>query len=91
MEYKVLQDKTVLEDETGAVLAVVDYPEEEEGIVNIKRTFVDDCLRGKGIANELMTRAVQYLSANDKKVLPSCSYAKTWFENHQEYKKLLDR
>ena len=89
MYYKYSNEKIWLEDESGKELAYVDFPEKEENVVDIQHTVVDDSLRGKGIAGELMKRAAEYIKQKGKKAVPSCSYAKKWFSTNEEYKDII--
>ena len=87
MEYTEYSNKIVFTDK-DKVLAEVDFPNCGENIVDINHTFVDDSLRGKGIASELLLRTANKLKAENKKAVLSCSYANAWFEKHIEYKDL---
>lgn len=71
-----------------AVMGEVDYPSINDNTVNINHTFVDPSLRGQGIADKLMTEVFKYLSANNLKVVCTCSYAASWLEQHPEYQSL---
>jgi len=77
------ENKIVYEEE-GVVLAEVDFPAVDEKTVDICHTFVDPSLRGKGIAGELMARAVAELRETGRKALPTCPYAEHWFDEHPE-------
>lgn len=68
----------------GAVLAEVTFPEVERGVVEINHTFVDESLRGQGVAGELLARAASVISASGMLARPTCSYAETWFERHPD-------
>ena len=70
------------------VMGEVDYPYINEDTVNIMHTFVDNSLRGQGIADKLMTEVFKYLSKNNVKVVCTCSYAASWLEKHPEYQHL---
>ena len=61
----------------------------EPGIVEINHTFVDESLRGQGIAGELMGRSVASIAASGFYARPTCSYAVSWFEKHPEHAGLL--
>ena len=54
-------------------------------MVEITHTFVDDSLRGQGIAGNLMKAVAEELRAEKKKAVPVCSYAQAWFRRHPEY------
>lgn len=72
----------------GALLCEVTFPA-ENGVADIKHTFVDESLRGQGIAGKLLAAAVAQIRKDGLRVRPTCSYARTWFEKHPEEKDLL--
>lgn len=76
-------------DETGKVIAEVTFPNISEQIVNINHTFVDDSLRGQGVAGILLEAAASQIRQQHKKAYPTCSYAVKWFEKHLEYADIL--
>lgn len=73
----------------GDVLAEVSFPPAGEGVVDINRTFVDESLRGQGVAGMLLEHTVRELSETHRKAHPSCSFAVAWFENHPEWQDLV--
>ncbi|MGI6069676.1 MAG: GNAT family N-acetyltransferase [Blautia sp.] len=89
MDFVYTDNKISLMDERGRVLAEVTFPEAGESVVNINHTFVDDSLRGQGIAGRMMEAAAEHLRKQNKKVVLTCSYAVKWFEKHPEYSDLL--
>ena len=89
MEFKKASDKIWLEDENGREIAVIDFPAEEENVVNITHTLVDDSLKGQGIAGKLTQAAAEQLRSEGKKAVLTCSYAVKWFGNHPEYRDIL--
>lgn len=88
MEF-VTKETGIVYEENGKVLAEVCFAEHEDGAVAITRTFVDEALRGQGMAGKLMLQAAQHLRACGKKAVPVCSYAVAWFEKHPEYADVL--
>lgn len=52
--------------------------------VDIYHTYVDDDLRGKGIASKLVELAFDYFDKNNYGVKCSCSYAKSWALKHNK-------
>lgn len=89
MDFTYTQDRIFLPDDHNNVLAEVTFPAIDDDTVDISHTYVDDSLRGQGIAGTLMEAAAQYLKARHKKAVPTCSYAVRWFEKHPEYQNLL--
>lgn len=76
-------------NEAGKVVAEVTFPSRSERVVEITHTFVDDSLRGQGIAGQLMAAVVEKVRSDRKKAFPSCSYAAKWFEAHPEASDIL--
>ena len=70
------------------LLAEVTFPA-QNGTAVIDHTFVDDSLRGQGVAGKLLEAAVQAIREAGLKARPTCSYAVAWFEKHPEQKDLL--
>ena len=76
-------------EEGGKMLAEILFPDSSDGVVDITRTFVDEVLRGQGMAGKLMQRAAEEIRATNRRAIPSCSYAVKWFGEHDEYKDIL--
>lgn len=74
--YKILEDK-IIYIVNNEVKGVLEF-EIKDGVADIFHTFVDEDLRGKGIAGELVKKAFEYFEKMDYKVVCSCSYAKKW-------------
>lgn len=89
MEWAAERDAVRCLNEQGEVVAEVTFPEVEPGVVEINHTFVDESLRGQGIAGQLLGRAVASIAASGYRARPTCSYAVRWFEKHPEHANLL--
>lgn len=89
MDYVVSANAVQYIDDAGRVLGEVTFPSAGDGIVDINHTFVDDSLRGQGIAGKLLEQAVQTIDAGGQKARPTCSYAVRWFEKHPEWARLV--
>ena len=89
MDLVMERDRIQYLDDGWNVLAEVTFPVVEPGVVEINRTFVDESLRGQGVAGQLMGRAVASIAASGYYVRPTCSYAVKWFEKHPEHAGLL--
>lgn len=53
--------------------------------VDIYHTYVDDDLRGKGIASKLVDMAFNYFEEKGYEVKCSCSYARNWAIKHNKF------
>lgn len=49
----------------------------------INHTYVDDRLRGHGIAAELVRRAVEHIESAGGRVEATCSYAQLWLARNR--------
>ena len=71
------------------VVAFATYSLIKDDVVNINHTMVQTTFRGQKIASKLMETIVEILIESNMKCIPSCSYAASWFEKHEEYKYLI--
>lgn len=51
----------------------------------IEHTFVDDSLRGQGVAKHLLDAAAAFARSKNARIIPLCSYARVMFERHAAY------
>ena len=75
-----------INDNEGNMVAYVTFPFDEDGIVNINRTFVDGSLRGMGIAKKLMDACYQVIKEKGYKGRNTCSYAVKYFSENIDKK-----
>jgi hypothetical protein len=81
MEY-ITEKNRIYAIEGGEEVAEVTFPE-RNGIYVINHTFVDDRLRGQGIASELVRRAVEEIEQRGGRVEATCSYAQLWLARNR--------
>ena len=67
----------------GEEVGEVTFPEREKGVCVINHTYVDDRLRGQGIASELVRRAVEEIERRGCRVEATCSYALLWLARNR--------
>ena len=70
-------------DDNGKVVAEITFYESKKGVFTIDHTFVDESLRGQGIAGKLVEMAVEEIEKRGGNVEATCSYAKKWLENNK--------
>jgi len=61
----------------------------EGGTIYIDATSTPEGYRGRGLAAALTKAAIEYARENGFKIVPNCSYAKSYFEKHPEYRDIL--
>jgi predicted GNAT family acetyltransferase len=77
------------EIEVEGMQAVADY--ELDGNRQIfTHTYVPPELRGKGLAEKLVRRALEDARAANRKVVPACSYVGVFIQRNQEFAGLVD-
>ena len=89
MGFEFSKNRIWMKDAQGRTIAEIDFPEESAGVVNITHTFVDNSLRGQGIAGRITQAAADQLRSEGRKAVLSCSYAVKWFDEHPEYADVL--
>ena len=89
MNFEYETNKIFLKSHDGKVISEITFPKEDDNVVNINYVFVDESIRGQGIANKIIKEAVKQIKKSGKKVIASCPFAKSWFEKNIEYKELL--
>ena len=75
-------NRIYMTDDAGKVIAEVTFPETAKGEFTIDHTFVDESLRGQGMASKLVQAAVDAIESKGGTVKATCSYAEKWLEKH---------
>ena len=88
MEFTKESNRIYSVNEEGAVVAEITFPENEDGACVIDHTFVDESIRGQGVAGKLVAMAVEQIKEQGKKVQATCSYAASWLEKQVEIEPL---
>ncbi len=84
MEFITENDRIYAKNAEGKLIAEVTFPT-NDGISTIDHTFVDEYLRGQGVAGKLVKLAADKILAEGNKIAATCPYAVVWFERHPEY------
>ena len=88
MEFQHERERIFALDEQGKLVAEVTFPV-SEGVADIDHTFVDQSLRGQGVAGQLLEAAVRQIRAEGLRAKATCSYAVKWFGEHPDQSDLL--
>lgn len=92
-EIKLNKDKDqfyIGENETN-FLAEAAFKHRDNGVIVLYHTFVDDSLRGQGIAKILVDKVVEYARENNLKIIPTCSYASKVLNKDASYDDVLKK
>ena len=84
MNYIVESNRVYTQNDEGKLLAEIRFPE-NNGVATITRTFVDPSLRGQGVAEQLILRALTQIQKSNWQIAATCSYAVAWLQRHPEH------
>lgn len=90
MEFNYDDNIIFITDDDNRRIAEITFPEVKDGLVSINHTYVDDSLRGQGIAGKLVSEAYDSIKKQEKKAILTCPYAVEWFEQHPENKDIIE-
>ena len=82
MEFIKEENRIYAKNKEGMLIAELTFQTKENNIYNIDYTFVDESLRGQGIAEKLVEEAVKTIKEKGGKVEATCSYANKWLQEH---------
>ena len=57
--------------------------------MELDHTYTHPELRGKGLAAQVVRAALEYAKENNFKVIPTCSYVRSFISKNEEYKELV--
>jgi uncharacterized protein len=69
--------------------AELSYAKPDEKIIDFQHTFVPECFRGKGVADQLIRTALAYAQDQKLRVIASCPVVSSFIRRHKEYQPLL--
>lgn len=78
-------------EEEGKRLAEMVYFNSGNKTIIIDHTDVDASLQGQGIGKQLLGQLVEFVRANDKKVIPYCPFANATFQKTPEWQDVLSK
>lgn len=84
MEFVKGDNRFYQEDEDGKLIAEITYKPNDDNTVDADHTFVDESLRGQGIAEQLVERLTKEMEAEGKKIRPVCPYVIALFDRKPE-------
>ncbi len=82
LEYKTEPGRIYIEKD-GELLGEVTFREAKPNLYTIRHTFVHEKLRGQGVADELVRRAVEELESRGASIRATCSYAVEWLKRYR--------
>lgn len=88
MNYEMYDNRLVYWD-GDKMVAEITFPQVQGNVVDINHTFVDDSLRGQGVAGTMMQMVAVDLQNSNRLAKLTCSYAVKWFQMHPDFQALV--
>lgn len=66
-------------EENGCRIAEITYQWKDKTIIIADHTWVDDSLRGQGVARQMLDILVKFAREKQLKIIPICSYVDVMF------------
>ena len=76
-------------EEDGEVAAEMVYNSTSENKMIIEHTEVNPSLEGRGVGKQLLAALIEYVRANDIKVVPLCPFANAMLKRTKEWQDVL--
>ncbi len=89
MDYIYEAQRIFAENENKQLLTEILLPKRDESRIDIKHVFVDESLRGQGIASKLMQLAYYYIKSQNKQIVAKCPYAINWFKKYPDFQDIV--
>jgi len=72
-------------DDHGKRIAEISYVWRDKYTIAANHTWVDDSLRGQGIARQLLDTLVEFARKYHLKIVPICSYVEVMFRRDKSF------
>lgn len=72
-------------NEQGQRIAEISYVWRDEHTIVANHTWVDDSLRGQGVARVLLDTLVAFAREKQLKIVPTCSYVEVMFRREKSF------
>ncbi|MDM1487202.1 MULTISPECIES: GNAT family N-acetyltransferase [Acinetobacter] len=69
----------------GRHIAEITYQYQNEATIVADHTWVDNSLRGQGVARQLLDALVAFAREKQLKIVPTCSYVDVMFQREAEF------
>jgi predicted GNAT family acetyltransferase len=72
----------------GVFIGFLGYTE-DDGVVTLQHTIIDEAHGRKGYARALVTLVLDRLRAADKRIIPECTYVQDYLSRYPEYRDMV--
>jgi predicted GNAT family acetyltransferase len=82
-------NKFYIGEDIENILAEITFVPTGADKIIIDHTYVSDSLKGQGIGQQLVKSVAEYARQENKKIIPSCPFAKRIMTKDEEYRDVL--
>jgi len=83
------KQKFYIGDNEQAPIAEITFKPKDASTIIVDHTYVEEELRGQGIAGKLVKVVTDYAREEGKKIIPLCPYVERKMEHTKEYRDLI--
>ncbi|HEY0090850.1 MAG TPA: GNAT family N-acetyltransferase [Flavobacterium sp.] len=87
-DFRVNEESRQFEMDVEGQMAIITYIR-QGNIISLNHTEVPKELQGKGVANEIVDKTLNYIKEQNLKVVPSCSFVSAFVARHPEWKSIV--
>ncbi len=69
--------------------AYIEYERRDGDVLDLRHTIVPEHLEGQGVGSALVRGALDYARTNGQRVVPTCSFVRSWLDRHEGYEDLV--
>jgi predicted GNAT family acetyltransferase len=73
----------------GEAVAFINYRDMQTGVRALVHTEVPPELNGQGVGSRLVKGALEDNRSHGRRIMPSCSFVRSYIERHPEYQDLV--
>lgn len=84
-----LEEQRLVAKDGEVLLGELTFTKPNDEYYIISHTKVNEAAKGRGVGKKLVAYFVDYVSQQNKKILPLCPFAKAEFDKNPEYQQLL--
>jgi uncharacterized protein len=84
------QNDQAFEMDINGNIAFIGYEEDGDTII-LTHTEVPEALEGKGIGSILVTKTLNYIEAEGRKIIAQCPFVASYIKRHPEWERIVEK
>jgi len=88
---KICQEKKRFELVVDKDFAFIEFDKIESNVVGLTHPEVPESHSGKGVGSKLVSGALRFCKENGLKIIPSCSFVRSFIDKHPKWQELVSK